>query len=35
MSSSSMNEAVKVRNWRITVEYKKNSWLWLVNFLLL
>jgi len=35
MSSSSMDEAVKVRNWPITVECKKNSWLWLVNLLLL
>jgi len=26
-------EAIKVKNWLITVEYKKNSWLWLVNFL--
>jgi len=35
MSSSSMDEAVRVRNWPITVECMKNSWLWLVNFLLL
>jgi len=33
MSSSSMDEAVRVRNWPITVECKKNSRLWLVNFL--
>jgi len=32
MSNSSMDEAV--RNWPITVEWKKNSRLWLVNFLL-
>jgi len=32
---SSMDEAVRVRNWPITVECKKNSRLWLVNFLLL
>jgi len=29
-----VDEVVKVRNWPITVECKKNSWLWLVNFLL-
>jgi len=25
---------VALRNWPITVECKRNSWLWLVNFLL-
>jgi len=30
-----VDEAVRIRNWLITVECKKNSWLWSVNFLLL
>jgi len=35
MSSSSMDEAVRVRNWPITVNYFSYNRLWLVNFLLL
>jgi len=30
-----VDEAVRVRNWLIAVECKKNNWLWLVNFLFL
>jgi len=35
MSSSSTDEAVRIRNWPITVNYSSYIWLWLVNFLLL
>jgi len=35
MSSSSMDEAVRVRNWPIITNYSSYIRLWLVNFLLL
>jgi len=35
MSSISMDETVRVRNWRITINYSSYIWLLLVNFLLL
>jgi len=35
MSSSNMDEAVRVRNWPITINYFSYIRLWLVNFLLL
>jgi len=35
MSSSSMGEAVRVRNWSITIDYSSYIRLWLINFLLL